>query len=72
MATTENVSVPLAVEELEWARQEAEQRDKSLSSVLTNPLHRRRKAEALSQLLEELGTDDITPEDLDRVRAEQR
>jgi len=72
MATTEKVSVSLAVEDLEWARQKAEQDDKSLSAVLTEALRRQRKAEALGRLLEELGTGDITQEDLDKVRAEQR
>jgi len=39
MATTEKVSVSLAIEDLEWARQRAERDDKSLSAVLTEALH---------------------------------
>ncbi|MEY4577591.1 MAG: hypothetical protein RL701_2294 [Pseudomonadota bacterium] len=72
MATTEKVSVSLAVEDLEWARKRAEQDDKSLSAVLTEALRRQRQAEARRRLLTELGTDDLTEAELAAVEAEWR
>lgn len=72
MRATEKVSVSLAVEDVEWARKKAEQDDKSLSAVLTEALRRQRQSEARRQLLAELGTDDLTPEDLEAARAELR
>lgn len=71
-ATTEKVSVSLATEDLAWARQKAESGETSLSAVLSAALRRERQYEARGRLLEELGTDDITPEDLAAVRAEWR
>jgi len=72
MRATEKVSVSLAVEDVEWARKKAEQDDKSLSAVLTEALRRQRQSEARRRLLAELGTDDLTPEDLEAARAELR
>lgn len=72
MATTEKVSVSLATEDLEWARQRAERDDKSLSAVLTEALHRQRQTEARRRLLAELGPDDLTEAELAAVEAEWR
>ena len=72
MGATEKVSVSLASDDLEWARQKAAQDDKSLSAVLTEALRRQRQSEARRRLLAELGTDDITQADLDAARAEWR
>jgi hypothetical protein len=72
MRATEKVSVSLAVEDVEWARKKAEQDDKSLSAVLTEALRRQRQSEARRRLLAELGTDDLTPEELEAARAELR
>lgn len=72
MRATEKVSVSLAVEDVEWARKRAEQDDMSLSAVLTEALRRQRQSEARRKLLAELGTDDLTQEELDAARAELR
>jgi UDP-N-acetylglucosamine:LPS N-acetylglucosamine transferase len=72
MATVEKLSVSLGAEEVAWARKQAEASGRSLSSVLTDALRRQRKLEAMDRLLAELGTDDITEEDLAAVRAEWR
>ncbi|HEX5660143.1 MAG TPA: hypothetical protein VFX59_23270 [Polyangiales bacterium] len=71
-ATTEKVSVSLATDDLAWARQKAETAATSLSSVLTAALRRERQFEARGRLLEELGTADITAEELEAARAEWR
>lgn len=72
MATVEKLSVSLGAEEAAWARQQAEASGRSLSAVLTDALRRQRKLDAMDRLLAELGTDDITEEDLAAVRAEWR
>jgi UDP-N-acetylglucosamine:LPS N-acetylglucosamine transferase len=72
MATVEKLSVSLGAEEAAWARKQAEASGRSLSAVLTDALRRQRKLEAMDRLLAELGTDDITEEDLAAVRAEWR
>jgi hypothetical protein len=71
-ASTEKVSVSLANEDLAWARQKAEAGATSLSAVLSAAIRRQRQSEARRRLLEELGTDDITAEDLEAARAERR
>jgi hypothetical protein len=72
MRVTEKVSVSLAAEDVEWARQRAERDETSLSAVLTEALRRQRQSEARQRLLAELGTDDLTPADIDAARAERR
>ena len=72
MRATEKVSVSLAAEDVDWARKKAEQDGKSLSAVLSEALRRQRQSEARRRLLEELGTDDLTQEELDAARAELR
>lgn len=64
--------VSLAAEDVEWARQRAERDETSLSAVLTEALRRQRQSEARQRLLAELGTDDLTPADIDAARAERR
>jgi len=71
-ASTEKVSVSLANEDLAWARQKAEAGETSLSAVLSAAIRRQRQSEARQRLLEELGTDDITAQDLEAARAERR
>jgi hypothetical protein len=70
--TTEKVSVSLTAEDLAWARQKAEEGATSLSAVLSAALRRERQFEARGRLLEELGTSDITAEELEAARAEWR
>lgn len=72
MATTEKVSVSIAVEDLEWARGRARATHRSLSAVLAEALRRQRQSEARAQLLDELGTEDISDEDLAATRDEWR
>jgi hypothetical protein len=72
MAGVAKVSVSLTTEELEWARARAAESGKSLSSVMSDALHRQRQAWARAKVLAELGDDDITDADLDAVRAEWR
>jgi hypothetical protein len=72
MRVTEKVSVSLAAEDVEWARQRAERDETSLSGVLTEALRRQRQSEARQRLLAELGADDLTPADIDAARAERR
>ena len=71
-ASVEKLSVSLGVEEAAWAREQAEATGTSLSAVLTEAVRRQRKLDAMDRLLAELGTADITEEDLAAVRAEWR
>jgi HEPN domain-containing protein len=71
-AKVEKLSVSLGAEEAAWARAQAQALGLSLSAVLTDALRRQRKLEAMDRLLAELGTGDITEEDLASVRAEWR
>ena len=70
VAKVEKISVSLASDELESARRRAKSMGLSLSAVLTEALRLQRQTEARKALLAELGTDDISPEDLAAVRAE--
>jgi hypothetical protein len=72
MAKVEKISVSLTPEELKAARRRAKRMGLSLSAVLNEALRFQRQMEARRQLLDELGTDDITPEDIAKVRAEWR
>jgi hypothetical protein len=66
----QKVSVSLDADDLAWARQEAKERSMSLSAVLSESLHRRRKAQALGNLLTRLGADKISSAELSSLRAE--
>ena len=70
--SVEKLSVSIAAEEAAWAREQAEAAGCSLSAVLTEALRKQRQSLAMRRLLDELGTDDITEEDLAAVRAEWR
>jgi len=70
MATAEKISVSLSAEDLTWARKRAKREVTSVSAVVAEALRKQRQAEARTRLLADLGTDDITEADLDRVRAE--
>jgi hypothetical protein len=72
MAKVEKISVSLTSEELKAARRRAKRMGLSLSAVLNEALRFQRQMEARRRLLDELGTDDITPDDLAAVRAEWR
>lgn len=72
MPTVEKVSVSLATDELEWARGKAEQMATSLSAVVSEAIRMQRQHEARLALLEELGSSDISSEDLEAVYAEWR
>jgi monoamine oxidase len=73
VATVEKISVSIPIEDLEWAREKAEQDDKTLSAVLVEALRQQRQFEARRRLLETLGgTDDIPDEIRAEVDAEWR
>jgi hypothetical protein len=71
-ATTEKVSVSLATEDLAWIREKAKSETVSLSAALSTVIRRQRQSEALRRLLDELGTEDLTTDDLEAARAERR
>jgi hypothetical protein len=70
MGSSEKISVSVSGEELAWAKKRAKQLRTSLSAVVSEALQRQRQLEAGWQLLDELGTDDITESDLAAVRKE--
>ena len=70
MATVAKISVSLSSDDLAWAKQRARRERKSLSAVVSEALLRQRKADALDELLADLGTDDIAEADLDAIRTE--
>lgn len=72
MAKTAKVSMTLDGDALAWARDRAQERQMSLSSVVSEALERMRQHEARLGLLEQLGTADITDEDLQALYAEWR
>jgi hypothetical protein len=67
----EKLSVTIDAHEVTWARQQAKALGTSLSAVLTDALRRQRKLAAMDRLLAELGTDDITEEELLAVHKER-
>lgn len=71
-ANVEKLSVSIPSDEAAWARQQAEAAGSSLSAVLTEALRKQRQSMARRRLLAELGTDDVTEEDLAAIRAEWR
>jgi hypothetical protein len=70
-ARMEKISVSIDTREVAWARKQAKALGTSLSAVLTDALRRQRKLAAMDRLLAELGTDDITEEELLAVHAER-
>jgi hypothetical protein len=72
MATVEKVSVSLSVDEVEWARQKAARAETSFSAVVSEAIRKQRQHEARIALLDELGADDVTLEDMEAVYAEWR
>jgi predicted nucleic acid-binding protein len=72
MGAAEKISVSLGQEDLAWARRTARRETKSLSAVIAEALRRQRQAEARSRLLSDLGTDDISEEDREQLRAQWR
>jgi len=66
----EKISVSVNSEDLAWAKKRAKRLRKSLSSIVSEALQRERQLEAGWQLLDELGTDDITEADLEGIRKE--
>lgn len=70
MSTVQKISVSVGREELAWARRRARLQGTSLSAVVSDALLRQRRADAGLGLLAELGTSDITLEDLQALRAE--
>ena len=69
-AGVKKVSVSLAADDLAWAHGEARARKLSLSAVLSEALHRRRRAEALGTLLRKLRVDELSEAELSKLRAE--
>lgn len=72
MATVEKLSVSLGAEEISWVRRKAEESASSVSAVLNEAVRQQQRLEALDRLLEELGTSDITPDDITAMLAEWR
>lgn len=72
MAKVEKLSVSLGTEEIGWVRKKAEESASSVSAVLNEAVRQQQRLEAMDRLLEELGMDDITPEDIAAVLAEWR
>lgn len=72
MSAVEKLSISLGSEEIAWARQRAEDTASSVSAVLSEAVRHQQRLEAFDRLLEELGRDDITPEDIAAVYAEWR
>lgn len=71
MASTEKISVSVTTDELAWARKEAARTKTSLSAVVSETIRRARQREARLVLLEELGeVARVTPEEMERIRAE--
>ena len=70
MKATEKISVSLTREDVEWAKARAKALHASLSSVLSEALRRQRKAEALRELINDMGGPDVTQEELDAIREE--
>lgn len=70
MATVEKLSVSLGAEEISWVRKKAEESASSVSAVLNEAVRQQQRVEALDRLLEELGTSDITPDDITAMLAE--
>ena len=70
MATVEKLSVSLGAEEISWVRKKAEESASSVSAVLNEAVRQQQRLEAMDRLLEELGTDDITPEDIAAMLAD--
>jgi hypothetical protein len=60
MATITRVSVWLNSEDLAWAKQRARRDNKTLSAVVSEALLKERRAEALDELIADLGGEDIT------------
>jgi K+/H+ antiporter YhaU regulatory subunit KhtT len=71
-ATVEKLSVSLGSEEISWVRKKAEENASSVSAVLNEAVRQQQRLEAIDRLLEELGTDDIAPEDIAAMLAEWR
>lgn len=72
MPTVAKVSVSISSEDLAWAKKQARRGTMSLSAVVSEALRRQRQAEARAKLLDELGTDDISSEEVSVMRAEIR
>jgi K+/H+ antiporter YhaU regulatory subunit KhtT len=68
----EKLSVSLAPDEIAWVRRKAEESASNVSAVLAEAVRQQRRLEAIDALLAELGTDDITAEDVAAVFAEWR
>jgi K+/H+ antiporter YhaU regulatory subunit KhtT len=66
----EKLSVSLAPEEIAWVRRKADETSSNVSAVLSEAVRQQRRMEALDALLDELGTGDITVEDVVAVIAE--
>jgi hypothetical protein len=72
MPAVAKVSVSISSEDLAWAKRRARRGTTSLSAVVSEALRRQRQAEARTKLLDELGTNDISSEDVSAIRAEIR
>lgn len=72
MAAVEKLSVSMPIEDIAWVRAKALRSEMSVSAVLAEAVRRQRRAEALAALLDDLGVEDISEQDLAAVRAEWR
>jgi hypothetical protein len=72
MPAVAKVSVSISAADLAWAKKRARKGTTSLSAVVSDALRRQRQAEARAKLLDELGKDDISSDDVSALRAEIR
>lgn len=69
---TKKLSVSLDAEAHQWVTELARAEGRSVSAVISDILNAARRRDAMAALLDELGTDDITPEHEAAVEAEWR
>ena len=69
-APDRKLSISLDSDDVQWVKRRAKYTGTSVSAVIGEAIAARRRAEARAELLEQLGTDDITDAELAAVRRE--
>jgi hypothetical protein len=72
MAAVEKLSIALGHEEVRWAKSEARKRKTSVSRVVADAIRKERQAAARRKLFEELGVDDLSPTQIEKIEREWR
>jgi hypothetical protein len=67
---TKKLNISLPSDDAQWVKRRAERLGSSASAVITAAIAAQRRAEARAELLELLGTDDITHAELAAARRE--